>query len=122
MKLVEPNLSAPSSEEDSFVAGISTIGLQNKRFSRPQRKILTRERKMGEGTWTFEKPPSKTPSSQAKGFAEGSGSVKNTTHTTVHILKKTATEKPVSPRCRLRYTRKLYLESRWRSSTDSILT
>jgi hypothetical protein len=35
-----------------------------------------RERKMREGPWTAEKPPRKTPSSQAKGAAGSSGSVK----------------------------------------------
>jgi hypothetical protein len=59
-----------------LAAGISTIGLQVKRLSGAQWKKLTRERKMKEGTWKAEKPPRKTPPSQAKGVAESSGGVK----------------------------------------------
>ena len=76
MKVVEPKLSAASSDDERLVAGISTIGLQTKRLSGAQWKRLTRERKMREGTWTVGKPPRKIPSSQAKGVAEGSGGVK----------------------------------------------
>jgi hypothetical protein len=52
------------------------IGLQIKRLSGVQWKRLTRERKMREGTWMVEKPPSKTPTSQAKGVVESSGGMK----------------------------------------------
>jgi hypothetical protein len=50
-----------SSEEDRLAAGISTIGLQARKHSGAQRKKLTRERKMREGTWKESKPPRKTP-------------------------------------------------------------
>ena len=76
MKDVEQKLSTASSDEERLAEGISTIGLQIKRLSKAQRKRLTRERKMREGTWTVEKPPGKPPSSQAKGVAESSGGVK----------------------------------------------
>ena len=76
MKDVEQKLSAASSDEERLAAGITTIGLQTKRISGVQRKRLTRERKMREGTWTVRKPPGKTPSSQAKGVVESSGVVK----------------------------------------------
>ena len=75
MKDVEQKLSAASSDE-RLAAGISTIGLQTKRLSGAQCKRIIRERKMGEGTWMVEKPPGKTPSSQAKEVAESSGGVK----------------------------------------------
>ena len=76
MKDVAQNLSAASSDEERLTVGIWMIELQNKRLSAAQRKRLTRERKMREGTWTVEKPPGKTPSSQAKRAAESSGGVK----------------------------------------------
>ena len=76
MKDVEQKLSTASSDEERLAEGISTIGLQIKRLSKAQRKRLTRERKMREGIWTVEKPPGKTPSSQAKGVVESSGVVK----------------------------------------------
>ena len=75
-KGVEPKLSAASLDEERLVPGISTIGLQTKRLSGAQQKRLTRERNMTAGTWMVEVPPRKTPSSQAKGVAEGSGGVK----------------------------------------------
>ena len=59
-----------------MAAGISTIGLQTKRFSGAQRKRLIRERKMREGTWTEKKLPRKTPSSQDMGVVGSSGGVK----------------------------------------------
>ena len=76
MKVVEQKLSAASSDEERLAAGISMIGLQTKRLSGARHKRLTRERKMSEGTWTVEKPPGKTPSSQAKGVAKSSRDVK----------------------------------------------
>ena len=76
MKDVEQKLSAASSDEETLAAGVSTIGLQTKRLSGVQRKSLTSERKMREGNLTVEKPPGKTPSSQAKGVVESSGGVK----------------------------------------------
>jgi hypothetical protein len=76
MKDVEQKPSAASSDEERLAAGISTIGLQTKRLSGVQWKRLTRERKVREGTWMVEKPPSKTPTSQAKGVVGSSGGVK----------------------------------------------
>jgi hypothetical protein len=68
--------SIASSDEERLAAGTSTIGLQTKRLSGAQRKRLTRERKMREGTWTEKKPPRKIPSSQEKGTGESSAGVK----------------------------------------------
>jgi len=42
--------SSVASSDERLAAGISTIGLQTKRLSGAQRKRLTRERKMREGT------------------------------------------------------------------------
>jgi hypothetical protein len=50
---------------DRLAAGISTTRLQTNRLSGAQRKLI-KAKKMKEGTWTVEKPPSKTPSSQKK--------------------------------------------------------
>jgi hypothetical protein len=79
----------------------STIGLQTKRLSGAQRKRLTRERKMREGTWTEKKPPRKTPLFQEKGAVESSGGVKDPTLTRAQRLRKhrkknTATKKKYS--------------------------
>ena len=76
VEVIEQKPSVASSDEERLAAGISTIGLQTKRLSGAQRKRLIRERKMREGTWTVEKPPRKTPSSQAKGEVGSSGGVK----------------------------------------------
>jgi hypothetical protein len=75
MKVLELKLSADSSDEERLVAGISTIGLQNKRLSGAQRRRLTRIRKMKEGTWKDEEPLGKTPLSCAKEVSECSGGV-----------------------------------------------
>jgi hypothetical protein len=64
-----------ASDEERLAAGIPMIGLQTKRDSGAQRKRLTRERKMREGTWTEKKPTRKTPS-QNKDVVESSGGVK----------------------------------------------
>jgi hypothetical protein len=76
VEAVDLKSSAASSDEERLAAGISTIGLQTKRLPGAQRTRFIRERKMSEGTWTVEKPPRKTPSSQAKGEVGSSGSVK----------------------------------------------
>jgi hypothetical protein len=76
VEVVDIKSSVASSDEERLAAGISTIGLQTNRLSGAQRKRLTRERKMREGTWTEKKPPRKTPSSQEKGAGESSGGVK----------------------------------------------
>jgi hypothetical protein len=76
VEVVDLKSSAASSDEERLTADISTIGLQIKRLSGPQRKRLITERKMREGTWTVEKPPRKTTSSQAKGKVGSSGGVK----------------------------------------------
>jgi hypothetical protein len=69
VEFADSGTSAVSSDEHTLAAGISTIGLQTKRPSGAQRRKLTRERKMKEGTWTAERPPGKTPSSRVKGTA-----------------------------------------------------
>jgi hypothetical protein len=77
-----------------LAAGISTIGLQNKRLSGAQRKRLIRQRKMREGTWMEKKPPRKTPSSQDKGTVGSSGGVKRPhSDSSTPSLEKTATKK-----------------------------
>jgi hypothetical protein len=70
VEVIEQKPSTASSDEERLAAGISMIGLQAKRRSGAQRKKLTRERKMREGTWMEKTPPCKTPSPQDKG-AEG---------------------------------------------------
>jgi hypothetical protein len=50
VEAVDLKSSVASSDEERLVAGISTIGLQTTRLSGAQRKRLTRERKMREGT------------------------------------------------------------------------
>jgi hypothetical protein len=73
---IEQKPSAVSSDEERLAADISMTGLQAKRLSGAQRKKLTREGKMKEGTWTEKKPPSKTPSPQDKAALGGRGGVK----------------------------------------------
>ena len=51
------NLLDASSDKERLVAGISTIGLQTRKPTGAQRRRLTRERKMREGTWIERKPP-----------------------------------------------------------------
>jgi hypothetical protein len=63
--------SAVSSDEERLAAGISRIGLQAKGPSGAQRRRLTREGGMKEGTWTAERPPGGAPSSRVKGTAGG---------------------------------------------------
>jgi hypothetical protein len=65
-----------SSDEERMTAGISTIGLQAKGPSGAQRRRLTREGGMKEGTWTAKRPPGGAPSSRVKGTAGGCGGVK----------------------------------------------
>jgi hypothetical protein len=64
------------SDEKRLAAGVSTTRLQTKRLSGAQRKRLTRERKMKEGTWKDKKLPRKTPSSQEMCAVGSSGGVK----------------------------------------------
>jgi hypothetical protein len=59
-----------------LAAGSSTIGLQAKGPFGAQRRRLTREGGMKEGSWTAERPPSGAPSSRDKGMAGGGGGVK----------------------------------------------
>jgi hypothetical protein len=68
--------SVVSPDKQRMAAGVSTIRLQTKRLSGSQWKNLIKARKMKEGTWTVEKPPRKTPSSQEKGTAGSSGDMK----------------------------------------------
>jgi len=67
---------AVSSDEERLAAGVSTIGLQAKRPSGAQRRKLTKEKKIREGTWKAEKPPKKNPPLQDKCAEGSSGSVK----------------------------------------------
>jgi hypothetical protein len=76
VEVIDIKSSVASSDEERLAAGISTIGLQTKRLSGAQRKRLTKETKMKEGTWTEKKPPTKTPLSQEKGAGRSSGGVK----------------------------------------------
>ena len=66
VEVADSKTPAVSSDEERLAAGISTIGLQTKKPSGAQRRKLTRDRKMKEGTWT-ENPPRKTPPSQVGG-------------------------------------------------------
>jgi hypothetical protein len=76
LEVEEPKLSAASPAEESLGAGIPTTGLQTKRLSGSQRKRLTPEREMKEGTWKDKRPPGKTYPSQTKDMAEGSVGMK----------------------------------------------
>jgi hypothetical protein len=76
VEIVDSKSSVDLSDEERLAAGVSTTRLQTKRLSGVQRKRLTRERKMKEGTWTDKKPPRKTPSSQEMGVVGSSGGVK----------------------------------------------
>jgi hypothetical protein len=120
--VVDMKSSVASSDEERLAAGISTIGLQTKRLSGAQRKRLTRERKMREGTWTEKKPPRKTPSSQ-KGAVESSGGIKRPHSDS--STPSSETQQPKKPpgvlKCRLGRTRKVLLVSRWRLFIDVIL-
>ena len=105
---------AASSDEDRLVAGISTIGLQTRRPTGAQRRKLTRERKMREGTW-IEKPPRKTLSSQDSGVPGSSGGIKRPhSDSSTPSLEKQHPKNPGAPRCRLGYTKMLLWASRWR--------
>jgi hypothetical protein len=75
VEVADSKTSAVSSDEERLAVGISTVGLQTKRPSGAERRKLTRERKMKEGTWTAERTPGKTPS-RVKGIAGGSGGEK----------------------------------------------
>ena len=59
VEVIDLKSSAVSSDEERLAAKISTIGLQTKRLPAAQRKRLTIERKIREGTWTEKKPPKK---------------------------------------------------------------
>jgi len=94
LEVVEVITSVASSDEERLGAGISTIGLQTKRLSGAQRKRLTQERKMREGTWMEKKPPRKTPSTQINDGAGSSGGCEKTPLRPEHtILRKTANKK-----------------------------
>jgi hypothetical protein len=104
----DQKLSAASSDEERLAAGIFTIGLQAKRLFLAQRKNLKRERKPRERTWTENKPPRKTPSSQDMGVVVSSGGVKDTNQTRAHRPCRNSNRKiPGALRCRLGRRRKL---------------
>jgi len=122
-EVVDVMPSIASSDEERLAAGISTTGLQTKRISGAQRKRLTRERKMREGTWMEKKPPRKTPSTQNKDGAGSSGGVKRShSDSSTPSLEKHKTKNPGTFKCRLGRIRKLLLVSRWRLFIDAILT
>jgi hypothetical protein len=75
VEVIDPKSSVASSEEERLTAGISTIGLHTKTHPGAQRRKLTRERKMREGTWMERKPPRKTPSCN-RSVVGNSGGVK----------------------------------------------
>jgi hypothetical protein len=105
--LLQQQNPAASSDGERLAAGISTIGLQTKRLSGAQRKKLMREKKM-EGTWTVEKLPTKTPSSQSKERARSTGGVKRPhCDSSSPSLGKQQPKKPRSTLLRLGHTRKL---------------
>jgi hypothetical protein len=76
VEVADSGTSAVSSYEERLAAGISTIGLQAKGPSGAQRRRLTRQGGMKEGTWMAERPPGGAPSSRVKGTAGGGGAVK----------------------------------------------
>ena len=122
VEVVDLKSSVASSDEERLAAGISTIGLQTKRLSGAQRKRLTRERKMREGTWTEKKPPRKSPS-QDTGVAGSSGGVKRLhSDSSTPSLKNSNPKNPGTLKCRLGHIRKLLPASRWLLFIDVILT
>jgi hypothetical protein len=76
VEVADSGTSAVSSDEERLAAGMSTFGLQAKGPSGAQRRRLTREGGMKEGTWTAKRPPGRAPSSRVKGTAGGGGGVK----------------------------------------------
>jgi hypothetical protein len=76
VEVADSGTSAVSSDEERLAAGISTTGLEAKGPSGAQRRRLTREGGMKEGSWTAERPPGGAPSSRVKGKAGGGGGVK----------------------------------------------
>jgi hypothetical protein len=114
VEVVGSKPSAVPPDEDRLAAGVSTTRLQTKRPSGAQWRMLIKVKKMKEVTWTVEKPPSKTPSSQEKVVAGSSGGVKrphsdSSTPPSTHSNLKN----PEARKCRLGLIRKLLLESRW---------
>ena len=96
VEVVGSKPSSVNSDEDRLAAGISTIRLQTKSLSAAQWKKLIKAKKMKEGTWMVEKPPSKTPSSQEKVVVGSSGGVKRP-----HSVSSTpplSTQQPKKPR------------------------
>jgi hypothetical protein len=73
VEVADSGTSAVSSDEERMAAGISTIGLQAKGPSGAQRRRLTREGGMKEGTWTAGRPPGGVPSTRVKGTAGAVG-------------------------------------------------
>jgi hypothetical protein len=76
VEVADLGTSAVSSDEERLAAGISTIGLEAKGPSGAQRRKLTRERGMKEGTWTAQRPQGGAHSSRVKGTAGGGRGVK----------------------------------------------
>jgi hypothetical protein len=76
IEVADSGTSAVSLDEERLAAGISTIGLQDKGPCGAQRRRLTREGGMKDGTWTAERPSGGAPSSRVKGTAGSGGGVK----------------------------------------------
>jgi hypothetical protein len=80
---------AVPSDEDRLAAGVSMTRLQTKRLSGAQWKKLIKAKKMMEGTWTFEKPTGRTPSSQDMDLFDGDPTCRfcgSETETAHHII------------------------------------
>jgi hypothetical protein len=118
VEVVDSRSSVDLSDEERLAAGVSTTIQQTKRLSGAQRKRLTRERKMKEGTWT-DKPPRKTPSSQEMGAVGSSGGLKRPhSDSNTPSSEKQQPKKPRNTQWKLGRTRKLLLASRWRLFID----
>jgi hypothetical protein len=121
VEVTDPKTSAVSSDEERLAAGISTIGLQAKRLSGAQRKKLIKKKKMKEATWTVENPQRKTPSNDKRATGCSVGVKRPHSDSSTPPLEIQQPKPPGTLKCRLRRTRKLSLESRWRLSTGVTL-
>jgi hypothetical protein len=122
VEVVDSKFSVYLSDEGRLAAGVSMTRLQTKRLAGAQRKRLTRERKMKEGTWTYTKPPRKTPSSQEMGAVGSSGGVRRPNpDSSTPSSEKQQPKHSGTLKCKLGHTRKLLLASRWRLFIHFIL-
>jgi hypothetical protein len=109
VEVADLGTSAVSSDEERFAAGISTIGLQAKGPFGAQRRRLSREGGMKEGTWMAERPPGRASSSRVKGTAGGGGGVKgpHSDSSTPSLEGQQPKKKTETPKCGLGHIRKL---------------